>query len=318
MDYYDRAKSAYNRQDIVRAAVILAEGLIRDPSNDEGVGWLLRVYVEDLRGPGLERELLRVMSKQRNGHDLYRVVCAELRELEQFEKLEALQKVRRQLGLFTDVPDSDLAKAAVSPVVPARTDDDGDDEEDDDEEEDGDDRDDDDDAPKSAQRSTSAPSSAERWDRFKSPLGGDAPDSDDDAPRTTTLRQRSRPLRAVADDEESLYSRGRSARDKIAQRKRAFVIGGVLLLIFVAVVLFAVLAPPGGQAPPMPFGAPTPTPGLSNPGAALPAPTPDAPPAAVPTGAPRGVVAAPAPEPMLAPPGDQAPDDGSAAGSGAP
>ena len=79
--------------DAVRAAVILAQVLKRDPSDAEAVELLLHLYVEELPGPGIESDLLKVLSRQPNGADLLAIVEAELEEVGGFEKLKALDKV---------------------------------------------------------------------------------------------------------------------------------------------------------------------------------------------------------------------------------
>ncbi len=80
------------RGDAVRAAVILAQGLKREPRDSEAVGWLLHLYVEELPNPGIESDLLKVLSLQPNGADLLAIVRAELGELGSGEKLKAIDK----------------------------------------------------------------------------------------------------------------------------------------------------------------------------------------------------------------------------------
>ena len=92
MGFVDRAKSMHARGDAVRAAVILAQGLKRDPKDAEAVGWLLHLYVEELPNPGIEADLLQVLSMQPNGADLLAIVRAELDELGLHAKRKALDK----------------------------------------------------------------------------------------------------------------------------------------------------------------------------------------------------------------------------------
>ncbi len=81
------------RGDVVRASVILAQGLKRAPGDIEAVEWLLHMYVEELPNPGIEPDLLVVLSKQPNGADLLALVQAELSNLGATDKLRALDKV---------------------------------------------------------------------------------------------------------------------------------------------------------------------------------------------------------------------------------
>ncbi|MFT6400255.1 MAG: hypothetical protein ACJAYU_005026 [Bradymonadia bacterium] len=92
MGFVDRAKSMHARGDVVRAAVILAQGLKREPRDSEAVGWLLHLYVEELPNPGIEADLLQVLSFQPNGADLLAIVRAELNELGSGDKLKAIDK----------------------------------------------------------------------------------------------------------------------------------------------------------------------------------------------------------------------------------
>lgn len=82
----------HSRGDAVRAAVILAQGLKREPTDVEAVGWLLHLYVEELPNPGIEADLLQVLALQPNGADLLAIVRAELDELALDEKSRALEK----------------------------------------------------------------------------------------------------------------------------------------------------------------------------------------------------------------------------------
>jgi len=93
MSFLRRAKSMHERGDAVRASIILAEGLKRDPSDGEALEWLLHLYVEELPNPGIEGELIRILAAQPNGSELYRIVESELTELGHGAKLKALERV---------------------------------------------------------------------------------------------------------------------------------------------------------------------------------------------------------------------------------
>ncbi len=150
MGYLDRAKSMHGRGNAVRASVILAEGLKRNPSNAEALEWLLHLYVEELDNPGLERELLQILGAQPNGHDLLQIVQAELEEVGRWEKLEALRKVHSREGLAVAPAASDGASEAAASTADAPE-------------------------PRTAVASGSAP--AEHWEAFESPLRDGRPDS---------------------------------------------------------------------------------------------------------------------------------------------
>ena len=95
MAFMDRARSLYQRGDAVRAAFVLAEGIKRNPHNEEAVHRFLQIYVEDLEQPGLEQELVRVVKLQPNASELLELVCAELRSRQQFSRLTFLNRVTK-------------------------------------------------------------------------------------------------------------------------------------------------------------------------------------------------------------------------------
>lgn len=94
MSFMERARSLYERGEHVRTAFVLAEGIKRDPSREDALHWFLQVYVEDVNQPGLEQELVRVVEMQPNGTQLLDLVCDEMRERQQFERLSFLERVR--------------------------------------------------------------------------------------------------------------------------------------------------------------------------------------------------------------------------------
>lgn len=61
MAYLERARTFLEKGDRIRAAVTIIEGLRKDPGNDEALDELIRVYVDELPGPGLERDLVEVL-----------------------------------------------------------------------------------------------------------------------------------------------------------------------------------------------------------------------------------------------------------------
>lgn len=120
MSFLQRAKSMHERGDAVRAAFILAEGLKREPDHGEALEWLLHLYVEELPNPGIERELLYILVAQRNGHELYDIVEAELEELGRHEKLDALHRTAQREGISFDAPPPEPAPVARAPIAPSQ------------------------------------------------------------------------------------------------------------------------------------------------------------------------------------------------------
>lgn len=124
MGFVERAKSMHARGEAVRASVILAQGLKRDPSDVEAVEWLLHMYVDELPTPGIEKDVLQVLERQPNGAYLLDLVRAELEEVGGYEKLHALDKTLAQ-GRFVlrDTPEPEPVApapvAAPEPVAPA-------------------------------------------------------------------------------------------------------------------------------------------------------------------------------------------------------
>ncbi len=100
----ERAESMAERGDPLRTALILSEGLRRDPGNVDAVDWLLNLYVNEVPRPGMEREVLRVLELQPDGFDLYEVVEARLSEMGQEEKLVRLRRVRTRNQLLPGLP----------------------------------------------------------------------------------------------------------------------------------------------------------------------------------------------------------------------
>ena len=76
MAFLERAKSMHARGETARAAMILAQGLKREPQDADAVEWLLHLYVEEIPSPGMERELLQILCQQPNGRYLLDVVRA--------------------------------------------------------------------------------------------------------------------------------------------------------------------------------------------------------------------------------------------------
>lgn len=95
MTFMDRASALYQRGDAVRAAFVLAEAIKRNPSHEEAVAWFLRIYVEDVEGPGLEQEVVRVIESQPEGESLMEAVCSELKRRQEYDRLSYLNRVRQ-------------------------------------------------------------------------------------------------------------------------------------------------------------------------------------------------------------------------------
>ena len=173
MGFVDRAKSMHARGDAVRAAVILAQGLKRDPKDGEAVGWLLHLYVEELPNPGIEADLLQVLSLQPNGADLLAIVRAELNELGLREKSKALDKSLELAPLhFASGPPP--SAETVEPAPPDRP------------------------ASMSGSELVQPPQptpSGENWESFDSPFGDGAGDT---SPQQTSPREPAPPPAAPA------------------------------------------------------------------------------------------------------------------------
>lgn len=118
MSFLRRAKSMHERGDAVRAAIILTEGLKRDPSDGEALEWLLHLYVEELPNPGIEAELVRILAAQPNGSELYRIVESELGELGHGAKLKALERVGGREAVLpkVELPAHELPEEPASPA----------------------------------------------------------------------------------------------------------------------------------------------------------------------------------------------------------
>jgi hypothetical protein len=104
MAFYHRAKSMYDRGEVVRAATILAEGLKREPGDVESLEWLLHLYVKEIPNPGLEVEMVKILAAQANGRDLLEIVQSELEAANMSDKIRALDNVRRREGVLMDPP----------------------------------------------------------------------------------------------------------------------------------------------------------------------------------------------------------------------
>jgi hypothetical protein len=115
MSFFDRAKNLYNRGEAVRAAVLLAEGLKRNPGEADALEWLLDLYVRELPTSGIESELIQILANQPNGRVLYEVVENALETSGAYDKLKALDDCRRRAGVLPEVDDS---QPAASPAAP--------------------------------------------------------------------------------------------------------------------------------------------------------------------------------------------------------
>lgn len=150
MGFVERAKSMHARGEAVRASVILAQGLKRDPSDVEAVEWLLHMYVDELPTPGIEKDVLQVLERQPNGAYLLDLVRAELEEVDGYEKLHALDKTLAQ-GRFVlrDVREPDPEPVAAAPA-PAPSD-----------------------TPPPTPEPAAVAGRGENWDAFDSPFDGE-------------------------------------------------------------------------------------------------------------------------------------------------
>lgn len=122
MAFFHRAKSMYDRGEVVRAATILAEGLKREPTNVEALEWLLHLYVKEIPNPGLEIEVIKILAAQGNGLDLLELVQDELEAARLFDKIKALDNVRRREGLLLELPHPSAGKGSKGPAFPRSAD----------------------------------------------------------------------------------------------------------------------------------------------------------------------------------------------------
>jgi hypothetical protein len=148
LSYVERAKSLHARGEVVRAAVVLSQGLRRDPSDADALEWLLHLYVEEVPGPGLEEDLLRALERAPNGGELLGLVSAELEGLECHDKLNALRRRMDVSGIRLPERVSSVrrtpADAAPEPALEAGV--------------------------QSPETSVPGGRATERWDAFDSPL----------------------------------------------------------------------------------------------------------------------------------------------------
>lgn len=185
MSFVDRAKSMHSRGDAVRAAVILAQGLKREPTDVEAVGWLLHLYVEELPNPGIEADLLNVLALQPNGADLLAIVRAELAELGLAEKTKALEKTLELSSLeFHSTPPPAAEPAEPQQRAPSAS---------------------------SEMQSAALERGGENWDSFDSPFDQLTSNSGPAATRTA-------PDPATSSTEASSPSASKSAAPELADR----------------------------------------------------------------------------------------------------
>jgi tetratricopeptide (TPR) repeat protein len=64
MDFEERARKAHRRGQLVRAAVLLAEGLKRHPERVDALDFLTNLFANELASPGLEQDLVDAMAQQ--------------------------------------------------------------------------------------------------------------------------------------------------------------------------------------------------------------------------------------------------------------
>ncbi|MGM0555024.1 MAG: tetratricopeptide repeat protein [Myxococcota bacterium] len=66
MDFEERARKAHRRGQLVRAAVLLAEGLKRHPERVDALDFLTNLFANELESPGLEQDLMDAMAAQQD------------------------------------------------------------------------------------------------------------------------------------------------------------------------------------------------------------------------------------------------------------
>lgn len=64
MDFEERARKAHRRGQLVRAAVLLAEGLKRHPERVDALDFLTNLFANELQSPGLEQDLVDALAAQ--------------------------------------------------------------------------------------------------------------------------------------------------------------------------------------------------------------------------------------------------------------
>jgi hypothetical protein len=95
----------YERGDAARAAFMFANGLLRDPDNEDALNWLLMLYVEKIEKPGMERDILRVLETQPDGLELFELIETRLAEQDRADKIEALRRMRDREGYLDEQPE---------------------------------------------------------------------------------------------------------------------------------------------------------------------------------------------------------------------
>ena len=119
MGYFERAKSLYDRGELVPAAMTLVEGLKRSPQDDQALDELLSLYARELPNPGMERDLLMVLHQREDGWERLRLLEGELEGLDSGDKLQAIERARKGEGLFLEEPAGVAAAALDQRAVPA-------------------------------------------------------------------------------------------------------------------------------------------------------------------------------------------------------
>ncbi len=106
MSFYNRAQKAYDRGDIVRAVVMLIEGLKRSPDHAEALDMLLRLYGIEVDGMGLEPDVIKILELQPDANDLLSVLVDNARGCGHDRVADALLELGGARGLAY-VPESE-------------------------------------------------------------------------------------------------------------------------------------------------------------------------------------------------------------------
>ncbi len=120
MDFHHRARSALEREDPVRAMVLLVQGLRRDPGHDDALDLFLFIYTRHIQKPGLESDLFRALEYQNDEAGLLRFAVDELRRLEKEQMACAVETQAAERGIEIAPPIPVISKEQGTPGEESR------------------------------------------------------------------------------------------------------------------------------------------------------------------------------------------------------
>ncbi|MBA2662941.1 MAG: hypothetical protein H0U74_11635 [Bradymonadaceae bacterium] len=115
MNFEERARSAYERGDKIRALILLVEGLKRHPERKASLNLLLHVYGEECDNAGLEADVLGALKNQPNCSELVGRLCQRLddRGLDSMRRNMVL--VARERGIAIVMPPTEMEAPEEAP-----------------------------------------------------------------------------------------------------------------------------------------------------------------------------------------------------------